>query len=66
MKRLLFSIFWLLIATAKAQPPDGDPNWQLVYSDDFNNLSNWRVSEYSDGGNGTSISLLKNVNIVSC
>ncbi len=69
MKNLFFSLFILVFIPAKAQLPDGDPNWQLVFSDDFNtfNTNNWAKQSFSDNYSQTGevVKLEKNVNIIN-
>ncbi len=63
--RVFFCIIILFCKSAFGQPPDGDSNWQLVFNDEFTDLSNWNISHWYDAGSNGSVALLKNVNIVN-
>ncbi|HRD40134.1 MAG TPA: glycoside hydrolase family 16 protein, partial [Bacteroidia bacterium] len=67
MKYFFLSLFLLNAFYSVSQPPDNDPNWQLILYDNFNsfNAGLWEKWNYSDNGSpdGEFISLAQNTNI---
>lgn len=68
-KEICLAFMLFLIYCAKAQPPDGDSNWELVFNDDFNSINTtfWNVKDYYDANDQSNshIMLANNVNIVN-